>query len=782
MKNRLGALACLALLAGCAAQDDQARPGANAGSQSPEAIQMATANARLAAMSRDKSRTLGSAPDKGGLFAYADKKGVKQRGAYTLLPVQLSEEHAFRGVATGMMKVPAPDGSEISIRYERHEEGEDGNWSWIGKVVGGDAAQEAIITFGEHAVFGSIPQAVGPALRLTTENGVAYLMKADPAKLIKAHRAGGDTKIASRYVAANLEQDDALVGAVLAKAASQAGSGIESKAFTSANTIDLAVGYSDGFVTARGGASAAATRISNLVTVANQALVNSNVNARVRVVQAVQVAYADNTANNSALEQLTGRNDTGPVTIPAAFNALRAARDQYGADLVTLIRDFQPLNDGCGIAWLIGGNQAPIVPASDAAFGYSVVSDGDYDQGGNTYFCDDITLIHEMAHNMGSQHDLANNNGVTGRYPYSYGYKSTAAQGNFYTVMAYGDDNQQLYRLFSTPALTTCGGFACGVADQADNARSLRQTIPLVTSFRNVVVPIPGAARNDINGDGKSDVLFTNASARQFSYRLMNGTAVTSSKLIGGVGAGYSIAATGDFNGDGKHDLLWTSANLDLYIWTGNGSTFTSTKAGTYPSGWKVVGAGDVDGDGKSDIVFHNASTRQISYRIMNGAVTTRSGLINGAGAGYTVAAIGDFNADGKADLVWTSANLDLYMWTGNGNTFTSAKFGTYPSGWKVVGAGDIDADGRSDVLFHNATTRQLSYRIMNGTVTTRSGLISGVGAGYTVGATGDFNGDGKLDLVWTSGLRDLYMWTGNGTSFVSLRVGDYPSGWVLED
>ena len=118
-------------------------------------------------------------------------------------------------------------------------------------------------------------------------------------------------------------------------------------------------------------------------------------------------------------------------------------------------------------------------------------------------------------------------------------------------------------------------------------------------------------------------------------------------------------------------------------------------------------------------------------------------------------------------------------MWTGNGNTFTSVRFGTYPVGWAVVGAGDINGDGNSDLLFHSASTRQFSYRILSGASVVRTGLISGVGAGYRVGALGDFSGDGREDPVWTSNARDLYMWTGNGSTFNSVRFGTYPGGWV---
>jgi hypothetical protein len=69
----------------------------------------------------------------------------------------------------------------------------------------------------------------------------------------------------------------------------------------------------------------------------------------------------------------------------------------------------------------------------------------------------------------------------------------------------------------------------------------------------------------------------------------MNGPNVTRSHLVG-VGAGYTIGTVGDFNGDGFGDIIWTNPGIrDLYMWRGNGNTFSSTSAGTYPSGWGVI-------------------------------------------------------------------------------------------------------------------------------------------------------------------------------------------------
>jgi hypothetical protein len=238
------------------------------------------------------------------------------------------------------------------------------------------------------------------------------------------------------------------------------------------------------------------------------------------------------------------------------------------------------------------------------------------------------------------------------------------------------------------------------------------------------------------------------------------------------------VGATGDVNADSKVDLIWTSAARDLYLWAGNGGGFTSIRIGTYPAGWALVGAGDIDGDRRSDLLFHNAGSRQFSYRIMRGSSVLRSALISGVGGGYTIGATGDVNADGKLDLIWTSAARDLYLWAGNGTTFTSIRIGTYPAGWLLIGAGDIDGDRRSDLLFHNPHTNQFSYRIMRGASVVRSALIAGEGDGAYVATMGDLNGDGKLDLVWAGSGNYLILWQGDGYGFESGWIGWYPESW----
>src|SRR5690606_10952273 len=141
---------------------------------------------------------------------------------------------------------------------------------------------------------------------------------------------------------------------------------------------------------------------------------------------------------------------------------------------VSLVRAFRtPESDGCGIAWLIGGDETDIVQA-DAPFGYSVVSDGtDLDEeDDNTYFCREETLAHELGHNMSQAHNEEDSSS-TGVHPYSYGYREASSTG-FYTVMAYpqADGSQFSIRHFANPNVKY-GGRATGIANKSDNVRSL---------------------------------------------------------------------------------------------------------------------------------------------------------------------------------------------------------------------------------------------------------------------------------------------------------------------
>lgn len=55
------------------------------------------------------------------------------------------------------------------------------------------------------------------------------------------------------------------------------------------------------------------------------------------------------------------------------------------------------------------------------------------------------------------------------------------------------------------------------------------------------------------------------------------------------------------------------------------------------------------------------------------------------------------------------------------------------------------------------------------------------VAGGYYPVATGDFDGDGVADILWTSANNDLYIWYGHADgTFTSSYAGTYPAGWSI--
>lgn len=783
MKLRVGACALMLVLAGCSGESPES---GMAGMRGVAASKPTGALPTSLPLARAIGASIANLPDRGALLSFPDKaKPTKQEGAYTWFPTAISEAHAFKGIATGEMTVPSPDGSQVKLRYERHVEEIDGNWTWIGRVVGGDPMQEAIITFGEKAVFGSIPQANGkPALSLQTRNGTVFAVQTDPTKVVSATKGHVDVMIPE---ARALRSSMGAAVTAAAQVTQNAVAVAQGAPQTAANTIDVAIGYTPEFATANGGASGAATRLVFLIQVGNQAFVNSNVNGYLRIVNAVQVSYTNTNSNQTALSELTGSNGQSAVTVPASLAPLRTARDQYGADIAILVRKFNtPENEGCGIAWLNGANGAnnpnqPPITSADAPWGYAVVSDG-FDAGtdGKTYYCADETLVHEAAHLMGSAHDRGNSTSA-GAFAYSYGYKTTASTGNFYTVMAYGDTGQTAHRIFSTPLKSTCGSagnLACGVANSEDNARSLNQTIPVVAAFRATLVPFTSPVRSDVNADKKSD-LFWNSQARgQFVYWLMNGS-VISTTFATSVDASYFVAATGDIDGNGYPDVIWRHVGGLVYAWLGgsNGG-YAGYTVGSVSNDWRLVAAGDVNGDGKADLLWHNSTGGQFVYWLMNGGTIVSTAAVS-VPTSYKFIGKGDLNGDGLVDIVWQNSNGQIYAWIATSTgAFTSTLLGSLGAQWQLVGSGDVDSDGKEDLLWSNRNGSQFSYWLMNGSTVKATAAFPIDGAFAALGV-GDFDGNGRVDIVWQNSAGNTYLWLGNtaggySTQFVTNLSGDW--------
>lgn len=264
------------------------------------------------------------------------------------------------------------------------------------------------------------------------------------------------------------------------------------------------------------------------------------------------------------------------------------------------------------------------------------------------------------------------------------------------------------------------------------------------------------------------------------TFWLMNGATMASWQALN-VPAGYTPVATGDFNGDGKADILWTDAGGNVYMWLNNGNgSFTSSLVTHAIAGWQVVGTVDINGDGKGDLIWFNPATGQMTYWLMNGATLTQWQLFT-TSPGLQLLATGDFDGNGYGDILWKTPAGDMYMWLFNrSGTFTYYKVAQFPAGWVVAGTGDVNGDGRTDLLWYNAATGQMTYWLMSG-ATLASWQQFTTNPGLMPLATGAFDG-ANAGIMWKTSAGALYMWTFDKfkpTSLSYSQVGNYSPGWV---
>jgi Ca2+-binding RTX toxin-like protein len=318
--------------------------------------------------------------------------------------------------------------------------------------------------------------------------------------------------------------------------------------------------------------------------------------------------------------------------------------------------------------------------------------------------------------------------------------------------------------------------------------------------FGDVITGAFGAGNNNRNGSGSAYVVFGSASTTAVDAGALGSRGFRIDGANNNDAAGSVVAGGADVNGDGTADVL-VGATQTSYSFAGAGSVY---------------------------VVFGKSDTSNVDLKNTIDAASPTGGYrIDGAAASdqlpRSLAIVGDMNADGRAEAVAGAdsaknpSGADTKrgsVWVAFGKTSTSAMTLNATSvtlgsgGFRIDGqaqndqfgrslgpAGDVNGDGTDDVVIgaigasNNGRMNSGSAYVVFGRSATQTvdsnslgsggfrldGAVAGTPGDYlgrSANGAGDFNGDGRADIVSGAEFADPSGRSNAGAAYIMYGFG----------
>jgi hypothetical protein len=302
---------------------------------------------------------------------------------------------------------------------------------------------------------------------------------------------------------------------------------------------------------------------------------------------------------------------------------------------------------------------------------------------------------------------------------------------------------------------------------------------------------------NDIDGDGKPDLMVLNNSENSmsiFKNESLNGQIIFASKQDFQTGGTPRSIASEDLNGDGKPDIIVgnTGGGISVYKNTATVGIISLELMPAVNIGGSVTGVSiaDYNNDGKPDI---SATTDYDRIALFKN--TSKYGLISfdekiNLEAGFSPSSImsGDLDGDGLIDIAAVNPgnnNFSVYKNSGTNGAISFMPRTSYQTESNLTYAleiADLNGNGKPDIAVANSQMNNIALfnnRSVPGSLDIESlkTYSTGFGSGPRSIAIADMDGDGKPDVVSSRSTSSIVILRNTLTENASLDICELNNG-----